>query len=275
MSIKQTGIVWFRNDLRTHDQPALFESTRECGIVIPIFIFDPRAFKQGCLSLPRTGPKRLAFQLETLMQLRRKLQLLGSDLVIKYGLPEHILPKLAKEYNVTAIYYNREPAPYEQLEEKKLLYTLKGVTFHAYDGGFLLPTGQLPYAVNNIPDVFTDFRKTVEAKCLIPPPIDDIQYIPPLPDDIETGDFSRLSLFLPGTGYLSREAVLFKGGEYSAHQRLKNYIWDSWAIAHYYDTRNELDGTDNASRISPWLANGSISPRYIQDSLLLSACCDC
>ena len=114
-----------------------------------------------------------------------------------------------------------------------------------------------------MPDIFTEFRKAIERACNIPKPIDDIQYMPPLPGDMETGDFARLSLYLPDSNYLQFRDIVLKGGEQAGLERVRHYIWDSWAIAHYYDTRNELEGPDNASGLSAWLANGSISPRYL------------
>lgn len=59
-------------------------------------------------------------------------------------------------------------------------------------------------------------------------------------------------------------AVLqFKGGEHEAFDRLKHYLWKTDLLATYKETRNGLLGADYSSKFSPWLANGTLSPRKI------------
>ena len=40
---EKKGIVWFRQDLRLHDNEALWEALHVCDEIIPMFIFDERA----------------------------------------------------------------------------------------------------------------------------------------------------------------------------------------------------------------------------------------
>jgi len=63
---------------------------------------------------------------------------------------------------------------------------------------------------------------------------------------------------------ISKEATSeFKGGETEALKRLNYYLWESQKILTYKETRNGLLGFDYSSKFSPWLANGSLSPRKI------------
>jgi deoxyribodipyrimidine photo-lyase len=55
----------------------------------------------------------------------------------------------------------------------------------------------------------------------------------------------------------------FKGGEDAGLRRVKEYIWDSQAVAQYATTRNQLIGSNYSSKMSPWLTFGALSPRYI------------
>ena len=61
----------------------------------------------------------------------------------------------------------------------------------------------------------------------------------------------------------NRSAFNFSGGSDSAKERLDQYLWKSRKINYYKQTRNGLIGLDYSSKFSPWLANGSISPREI------------
>ncbi|HSC82128.1 MAG TPA: DASH family cryptochrome, partial [Pseudomonas sp.] len=53
----------------------------------------------------------------------------------------------------------------------------------------------------------------------------------------------------------------FSGGEPAAQARLRDYLWLSQGVRQYKDTRNGLMGSEYSSKFSPWLANGSLSPR--------------
>ncbi|MEE6467399.1 hypothetical protein FKM82_007227 [Ascaphus truei] len=64
-----------------------------------------------------------------------------------------------------------------------------------------------------------------------------------------------------------RSAFPWSGGETRALQRLQHYFWDTNLVASYKDTRNGLIGTDYSTKFAPWLALGSISPRYIFEQI--------
>jgi deoxyribodipyrimidine photo-lyase len=44
---------------------------------------------------------------------------------------------------------------------------------------------------------------------------------------------------------------------------MNHYFWNTQKLSYYKNTRNGLVGTDYSSKFSPWLANGSLSPRII------------
>ena len=60
------------------------------------------------------------------------------------------------------------------------------------------------------------------------------------------------------------QAVIdFRGGEEVALARLRHYLWDTDAVATYFDTRNGMLEADQSTKFSPWLALGCLSPRII------------
>ena len=61
----------------------------------------------------------------------------------------------------------------------------------------------------------------------------------------------------------TRSAFPFKGGEDEAKNRIQEYFWNNRDLEKYKETRNGLIGKDYSSKLSAWLANGSISPRQI------------
>ena len=55
----------------------------------------------------------------------------------------------------------------------------------------------------------------------------------------------------------------FQGGEEAGLKRLDEYVFSRRAVSKYSTTRNNLIGANYSSKLSPWLANGSISPRQV------------
>ena len=103
------SIMWFRNDLRLHDNEALLDSLTHNEEVIPLYVVDPRLFKgKTSFGFPKLGPYRRKFLEECLTDLRQGLRSLGSELYVRYGYPEEVIPELARNTKVHYVYCNRE-----------------------------------------------------------------------------------------------------------------------------------------------------------------------
>jgi len=78
------SIVWFRNDLRLHDNEALVDAVLQNDEIIPVYIFDERVFKgKTCFGFPKTGRHRCRFIIESIKDLRKNLRKLKSDLIVR------------------------------------------------------------------------------------------------------------------------------------------------------------------------------------------------
>jgi len=63
---------------------------------------------------------------------------------------------------------------------------------------------------------------------------------------------------------VDKRAVLkFVGGESAGIERVQTYIFKNKSLGHYAKTRNGMIGSEYSSKFACWLANGSISPRYV------------
>jgi len=263
------NLLWFRNDLRLHDQPALLASIEQAAVWLPVYIFDTRLFYKTLYGWPRTGPFRGRFLLQSLAELRRRLRECGSDLLIRVGIPEEIIPELCRQFGITDLYFGKEYAPYEEAQEMVLANALRdsGTSLHSRETASLCSLDALPFARKTIPDVFTAFRQKVEALGVYPVPLPVPESLPPLPD-VDCG-----AMPLPETlGFKEilpdkRAAVFFEGGETAALARLKEFVWDSAAVQSYFETRNEMLGLNNSSKLSAWLSNGSLSARQIMQEI--------
>ena len=262
----RTAIIWFRNDLRLHDNEALKDALALADEIIPVYIFDERTFKGKTKhGFHKTGKFRAQFIIQSVKNLRKNLQKLGTDLYVAVGKPEDIISQKAREWKTHWVYCNRERT-HEEVEvqdslEKHLWETGQEIKY--YRGKMLYYTADLPFPVSHCPDNFTSFRKEVENFITIRNPlnkpeknivkfqsIDDWGVMPTL------NDFG-LDEFELGKG------VRFEGGEDEALSQLRYYLWESDHISNYKETRNGLLGRDYSSKFSPWLSQGCLSPKTI------------
>ncbi len=260
-------LIWYRNDLRIGDYPPFkaIEKEAETSQLIPLYCFDPRQFATTSFGFPKTGTFRAQFLLETLIDLGNSLRSHGSNLVIRRGLPEEIIPEIVKKFQVSTIYFHQEVTSEEVAVEKALKQALAPleVEVKTYTIATLFHPRDLPFKINYLPEVFTQFRKKVEKSASVRPPIPVPEKLPPLPN-IEVEEIPTLeSLGLQPVSIDPRGVLPFQGGETAGKKRLVEYFWQKDLLRSYKQTRNGLLGADYSSKFSPWLANGSLSPRYI------------
>lgn len=259
-------LIWFRNDLRIHDQE-IINLAIEYGAneIIPLYCFDERQFKNTSFGFPKTGKFRAKFLLESIIDLKQSLIKLGSNLVIRKGIPEEIIPDIAIEYKIDLVCFSQEATAEEIAVEKKLKQKLdreKIKVITAWQSTLYHPE-ELPFKMVAIPDLFTNFRKKVEKNTSVYECFETPSKLPPLPN-ISPGEIPTLKELAIDDFEVSNKGVLnFKGGETEAIKRVKNYIWENDCLKDYKETRNGMLGANYSSKFSPWLANGCLSPRYI------------
>ncbi|MEL7475328.1 MAG: DASH family cryptochrome, partial [Cyanobacteria bacterium J06555_12] len=266
---KHRILLWFRNDLRLHDHEALYEAMKQRAEIVPVYCFDPRQFGQTSYGFPKTGAFRAQFLLESVADLRRSLQAKGSDLVIRIGKPEDVIPAIAKQLEAKVVHYHEEVTSEELAVEDELETALEPlkVKLEAFWGATLYHPDDLPFDVRRMPELFTNFRKQVEKNSSLRPTYPTPKQLPPLPA-IEVRQLPQLSDFGLETPVVDDRAVLaFKGGESAAKGRLKEYFWTQNCLKDYKQTRNGMLGADYSSKFSAWLALGCLSPRWIVEQV--------
>lgn len=269
-----TAIVWLRNDLRLHDNEALARAVRDAEYVLPVFCFDPRNFGKTPFGFPKVGVFRAQFLLESLADLRENLIARGGNLLIRSGTPESVLPTLAREINAEAVYFHEEATDEELRVEEAVQEALTtiGIKVHFYWGATLMHINDVPFAPEQTPDIFTQFRKTVEKTTTPRKTFPTPQHIT-LPSGIDASTFgdlptlTALGVEMPLPMPDGRAVLPFKGGETQALSRLNAYFWERDCLKDYKETRNGLVGADYSSKFSAWLAMGCLSPRYVYEEV--------
>ncbi|MEH0158293.1 DASH family cryptochrome [Limibacter armeniacum] len=255
-------IYWFRNDLRIHDQPILSQLPSGTAL-LPVFCFDPRWFRMTKLGFPKTDTFRASFLIESVANLKESLIKLGSDLLITIGKPEDVIPKLAEKFEADIVFAQQEHTHEEENVEKKLSEKLP-IPLALHEGLTLYHPDDVPFDIEKLPNIYTNFRKRIEKYAQVRECYPLPNMLPCFPASIEVGTLPTLSDFDLEVKYTDKRSVLqFEGGENSALERLEYYIWNKQLIKNYKNTRNGLLGDEYSSKLSAWLANGSISPRMI------------
>jgi deoxyribodipyrimidine photo-lyase len=275
-----TALVWFRRDLRLHDNEAL-STAAAADSLLPVYVVDPRDYGERpyggreSFRFEKTGVHRTRFRCESLADLRGSLREHGSDLVVREGLPEDVLPALAQAVDADLVSMHTWPTPEESGVESAATARLRedGVEVRRRWGHTLYHINDLPSPYTDISDTYTSFRKAVEREASVRAPV-ETPSLPPLPDafeGIETGSVpTPADLLGEDTGSVDpdeRGVLPFAGGESAALDRVDTYIWDADRLREYKETRNGMLGEGYSSKFSPWLNEGCLSPRYVHDEV--------
>ena len=258
------SIVWFKTDLRLHDNETLVKAIAKSEEIIPVYCFDAAQFEITEYGFQKTGSFRAQFLLEAVSDLDKNLRELGSGLIILKGKPEVEIPKIVQEYNAYKVFAKRE-VTYEENQTEDLveseLFKLR-CEFETFSTSTLYHAEDLPFSIKDIPDVFTNFRKKTEKDATIRTVFEKpLSIKSPIIPPINLPTLKDLGL---GNIPIDSRAVLqFKGGETQALERVSHYFFETKSISIYKETRNGMIGANYSSKFSAWLALGCLSPREL------------
>lgn len=264
-----TAIVLFRSDLRLDDHPALNQALESASTIVPVFCFDPRHFGRTENGFDKTGKYRARFLIESVQNLRERLKDIGADLVVRIGKPEDVVPDLASRVGASRVFLHREVTYEEQNVERELEKQLKncGVELSILWSNTLYHCDDLPFSLEDMPDVYSDFREAAEQNGRIRAPIEAPKELPALPTHIKVGDIPDLATLGVSNPIAphSHGVCSVTGGEKEALKRVNAYVNDSRNLESRTSPGKEAAhiGADFSCRISPWLALGCVSPRRI------------
>lgn len=272
MKKAQRIIVWFRKDLRLHDNEALTLAMQHSEEIIPVYVFNTEELMgRTSYDFQKTGPHRAQFLLESVEHLRQSFQQRGIDLVIRHGKPEEEIFELVKETEASQVYANMERTQDEVEVQNSLernLWSI-GLEISFFRGKMLYYTQDLPFPISHTPDTFSSFRKEVERFVSIREPLSTPTTFKPWTIEITTGTAPTLEeLGHSPMAQDPRAELFFEGGEDAALARSAIYFGTEHHLDHFNETRYELCGAYRSSSFSPWLAAGCLSPKYVYAELI-------
>jgi len=249
-------IVWFREDLRLADNPALTAAVATGAPVLPVFILDDES-----PGLRRRGGASRWWLHGSLAALGTELKRRGAGLLLRRGPALDVIAQLAAETSARAVFWNRRYGAAERAVDDALAARLAAErrmveTFAAkllYEPWTVRPKGGGSFRV------FSPFWRAAQARTPPAEPLPAPVRIPgaglPAGDGLE--DWGLLPRKPDWAGGL-RET--WRPGEASASERLGAFIE---ARLPGYAAARDFPHQDATSRLSPHLAFGEIGPRQI------------
>jgi deoxyribodipyrimidine photo-lyase len=250
------AIVWFRNDLRLTDNPALAAAIEAGHAIIPVYVLDdiaPGKWKMG-------GAARWWLH-NSVTSLAKDLNDRGAPLILRRGEAAKIIPELAAETGAAALHAARSFEPAMRETDKRVDAALKktNIAFHRHLSMQLFPPERIKTKTGGDYGVYTPFSKACfEAG------VSEVFH--PAPKSLKTASkiasdkLADWRLLPTKPDWAGGLRDTWQPGEAGAEKLLDAFL--KTAVQHYDEARN-LPGTHGTSRLSPHVHFGEISPRHV------------
>jgi deoxyribodipyrimidine photo-lyase len=247
-------VVWFRQDLRLTDNPAL-RAAAECGTIVPVYVWAPE--EEGAFP---PGAATNWWLHQSLAALQKSL---GGALVLRNGRTLACLRAVVKETGATRVHWNRryEPAAIERDIAIENALRHDGIEVHTFNSALLWEPWQVQKTSGDGPfQVFTAFYRN----CLSLGTPAKPARAPRFKTHAKTSgahsvELSSLRLH-PTIDWAAGLRSAWQPGETGAIAQLKRML--AGHVEKYGEDRNRPDRV-GTSRLSPHLHFGEISPRQV------------
>ncbi len=249
-------LLWFRQDLRLQDNPALEAAVARGGPVVPIYVLDDAAEERWS-----PGGAARWWLHHSLAALDAALRERGSRLILARGESAAVLRAAARATGADAIYWNRRYEPSAVARDAKLKQEFAAAGFNAksFNGALL----NEPHAIANKQgrpfQVFTPYwRHCLTLPVAAPVKTPEGKFRPPAawPKSVELAELG----LLPRIDWTASMHATWEPGEAGAQKRLRRFLTRA---LDGYDERRNTPADDGTSMLSSHLHFGEIGPRQI------------
>ena len=251
-------IVWFRQDLRLADNPALVHAVQSGRPIICVYVLDdetPKQWKWG-------GASRWWLH-GSLASLSKHVADKGGRLILRRGRADAVIEMLVSGSDAEAIFWNRCYEPFAIARDRKLKTSLAGkkVRVQSFNGSLLCEPWDVKTKTGGSYRVFTPFwraaRQTVSREKPHPVP-SEIHFCESAIGSDKLEDWKLLP-HEPEPDWASGLREMWTPGESAARDALRDFVD---RLGKYPKGRDRPD-RDYTSRLSPHLHWGEISPRQV------------
>jgi len=240
------SIFWHRRDLRIHDNAGLYKALKNSESVQPIFIFDSNILDR----LPKND-QRVRFIHQELSKIKIQYQSLGADLLVFYGDPKIIVPKLVAEWKVDSVFTNRDYEPYALERDAFLFQHLEAqqVTFQGAKDHVIFEKSEVVKDDGKPYTIYTPYSR--KWKNLL-----NEFYLRSYPVEKYTSNLTQVDTHSP---LITLEEM---GFIHSEHHHIPTRTFPEEIIEQYHETR-DIPSINGTSRLSIHLRFGTISIREL------------
>jgi deoxyribodipyrimidine photo-lyase len=256
-------LVWFRNDLRLHDNEMLVEAIAKSDSILPVYFFDPRYFGNTRFETAKTGRTRARFLIESIYALRKAFQGFGGDILLVQGKPEDSILDLVERFEISEAYHHREVGPEEtgiSAHVEDVLWKQK-VNLRHFIGHTLYNKEDLPFPIKDIPDAFNQFKKKTERDAIVKSCFETPERI----SFVENSEWGALpglkDLNFDDEEYAAADST--EGGETAGLAHLEELLEPGSDIYSKNTGKVTTDNPGFSSKLSAWLSLGCLSPRKV------------
>ena len=170
----QNSLVWFRRDLRDFDHAALYYALKSWQAVYCVFVFDTDILD----NLENKQDRRVEFIWESVRELKTALQKNGGDLIVQHGKARELIPQIALQANIHAVYANRDYEPSAVARDAEIAAKLaqNNIEFHSFKDQVLFEKDEILSLSSKPYSIFTPYKnahlKKLDDYYLKPYPVD-------------------------------------------------------------------------------------------------------
>jgi deoxyribodipyrimidine photo-lyase len=251
------ALLWFRQDLRLADNPALRAAIDSGAAVVPVYLWAPE--DEG--EWPPGAAARWWLH-HSLARLDGALRDRGSRLVLLQGSATTVLPQLAASIGATAVYWNRryEPAAVQVGVTLKITLRERGIAAHSFATALLAEPWAIKTAAGGNFRIFTPFHgaflEQVDPALPLPAPAPARWPAPQRWPASQSLDELQL---LPRRHWYDGLQQAWAPGEAGAQQALRRLP----ALLPGYRDARDVPAQPGTSRLSPHLHFGEVSPAQV------------
>ena len=252
-------LVWFRQDLRLTDHPALSAARERGGAIIPVYIWAPE--EEGGWA---PGAASRYWLHQSLAAHEGELARCGSRLILRAGDAVEELGRMLHETGARAIFWNRRYEPAAARQEERLRARLSGenVELRDFPGNLLFEPDELRTKSGGPFQVFTPFYREALRRYHHEPPLGRPRRLKAparWPRSLRLADLG----LLPGVDWAGGIRAFWEFGERAAQKRLREFA--AGAVDEYERLHDQVH-QDGTSCLSPHLHFGEISPHQVWEA---------
>ena len=258
-------ILWFRNDLRLSDNPALQAIVNEGNEVVALYILEEQR------QLP-IGGAAMWWLHHSLIALQQAIASWGGQLLLRRGDVRMQLQQVIQETGAVAVRWNRRYEPeaiHRDTMLKRWLQEEMGVATHSYGAALLFEPWQVLNGEGKPYRVFSPFWRAALAQT-VPPPLPPLDRYPFCTSAVRSDVIEEWRLLPTQPDWAGGLRQYWQPGEAGGQQRLKRFLRQG--LYRYKEERNCPAAL--TSELSPHLHFGEVSVRAVwHQTLKVSAGC--